>query len=298
MKTIHLSVLAFLIYFQCGAQTVTDLESRFLGDEPEIGETGQFARELSLGETQITANQVSFSSHLKFLSRHSQSDGVAQIYRKNTDYETAFTVEDPSNLGYCIQVTRIVEGVSAVSLLNPESGQSNSLRLGLGLVRLNEDLDVGLSKPILINRRADTDNPTPENETHTFEDTALFEGFSGTQTFVLSVLDPAPEIGHTLSNFASGASKLSFGFDLDNLGELISENEDHGDHLEITIIYSTNCRITLLPADQVQVDFLGVLQSSIDLETWTDVDPQPQTPMVVSKNDLESTGVFYRSRSR
>ncbi|MDQ8185787.1 hypothetical protein [Pelagicoccus sp. SDUM812002] len=73
--------------------------------------------------------------------------------------------------------------------------------------------------------------------------------------------------------------------------------EDNYGQLKIEIFESPSIGVSYYTHNKVKLDFLGVLQASEDGEEWTDLSPQPESPIVISAEEKESnTGSLYRVR--
>lgn len=68
----------------------------------------------NLGELQVDGSSASFTHRLAFLNAMEASGGVAQVNKRNVTYQVTFTVEDPDEVGYQVELTSVMRGVSAI----------------------------------------------------------------------------------------------------------------------------------------------------------------------------------------
>ncbi len=86
----------------------------------------------SLSSVSQVGNTASFTHRLAFRNWHQANGGVAQTNKRNVIYQLDFTVNDPLNLGYNINLQNAIRGISMIDI-DVATPQGTSFASGLRL---------------------------------------------------------------------------------------------------------------------------------------------------------------------
>jgi len=166
----------------------------------------------------LSGNQASFTNHFAWFQDmrvdQPNAPNFALIYRHNIGYEMEFTVEDPLNEGYTIDVDHSMRGYLTVSREEPKNVSVTS---GLLLGRIDDGSGPihysgffisggGLSVP------ASAVDPFASSLITKSKSFTSPVTYFGTKTFVISFSSfPSPALVNTFANFGGGEGAIQFG---------------------------------------------------------------------------------------
>lgn len=202
------------------AATVTNVTVNNFSNANHIQATGnsvvkEYASDI-LNVTPVTVNgaESTFGAQFGFFQdmRVDQpaAPNFALIYRHNIGYEINFTVEDPLNEGYTIDVDQLLRGHVTVSREEPiQAGMSAGLMLG----RLNGTHYAGFYiGGDGVNVTKDDPNPLQTKRTEKVKHFSAPASYTGTQTFTVSFSSfPSPALVNVFQNFGGGEGVAQFG---------------------------------------------------------------------------------------
>lgn len=186
----------------------------------------------------------SFTHRMASFNEHIATGGVAQVNKRNVNFRFNFTVEDPGNAGYTINLDSLLRGIS---FINQTVGTSTAVATGIALdarygVNLTDPSDstqyTNLGSPIFGMSAAGTSTSgigTNSAFGERLESAQLPGGvYTGTNTFSLyftTATTPTTNVffqnGHEgmgFVNFGLGSDVAGFDVDPNDLGHFLTVN--------------------------------------------------------------------------
>lgn len=163
--------------------------------------------------------ESSFSNHFQWAMAHrvDQPDApnYALIYLRQVNYSISFTVNDPNNLGYTIDVNHILKGIASAKRDEPKQV---SMFAGILLGRLDDGNGAVLKSNLAVyggNVNIYGDDPVTYKETIISRESDFSSAsYSGTKTFTISFgSSPSPAGTSVFQNFGGGETSLRFGLE-------------------------------------------------------------------------------------
>lgn len=232
MKSLLLASALFALSAAANV-TISDVLTTNTSSPNEIVAKGNhIVREFRTQNTSTSAveqngNESSFSNHFQWAMAHRVNQPAAPdfalIYLRRVNYEISFTVNDPNNLGYIIDVDHAVKGIASASR--------------------EEAVQVGMTAGILLGRIDDGSGPVLKTNLHvygggvnitgteaeTYKEKVISNGnsyqtasYTGTKTFKISFASQPSYAGTSVFlNYGGGETSLRYG-----LGTLHQSNGD------------------------------------------------------------------------
>ena len=161
-----------------------------------VGRYGEFATQTNLGAVNISGDTASFTHQMQFYNGYFIGPGgptVALTHQRNVSYDLTFTVEDPTNIGYSLEIETLLRGYSTAQWT---FGGSNNAVVATGATfsgRIDTDTtDATDTLGIQINSLTIGTGGATANATNTFtnnlgQNTDFYSSlaFSGTREFAL-----------------------------------------------------------------------------------------------------------------
>lgn len=249
--------------------------------------------------TNIISNRVDYYSEFTVTAAGA---GLAAAFNPGLSYTITFDVDVAPGVEYTLNISRINRGYSNVSWNGYTQGsalvQAAGVSYAPGLVTLNSVLQSGPSIATYINRYAGSGNSEPGMQFSEFLGQTSTQTFAGPKSFVLNVEGSSQ---HLFQNYNHGHSALNFGREgiLGSHANGASQPlNELGDFLSVTIslkqppILAPTISIAKELNGLLRIDFVGIIQKSVNLIDWITLDPQPITPYLFSP---EESKVFFRS---
>lgn len=181
------------------------------------GYVNEFRTQNSLGAVTTIGNTSSFTNHFQWMSAMLiPTGGFANINFAYPSYDLTFTIDDPGNVGYTLNVESIVRGfVEAIYASGPVSPFSRVDSNGTNLAAY---LDTGsgfvLHFPLRVTggvATATAGNPLVSTLV-TSTDTVSLGSYTGTRTFGLRFAEnPSPALSQVAQNGVAGEAVGRFG---------------------------------------------------------------------------------------
>ena len=181
------------------------------------GYVSEFRTQNSLGAVTTIGNTSSFTNHFSWMSAMLiPTGGVANINFDYPGYDLTFTINDPGNVGYTLNVESIVRGfVEAIFASGPASPfvavQSNGTNLA---AYLDTGSGFALHFPLRVTggQASATDSNPSARTLVTSTDTVSLGSFVGTRTFGLRFAEnPSPALSQIVQNGVAGEAVGRFG---------------------------------------------------------------------------------------
>jgi hypothetical protein len=252
-----MAVLAWLATSQIAsvqAQSVSDVvvqngSSGMPGSTPQVEryfETGS-----TLGPVHIDDTTHSFTHRLAFHNSLVAGGGVAQVNKRNVIYQLTFTVDDPLGVGYQIDLTSVLRGVSSIT---QTSGSQSAFATGL---LLGASYGIDTTDPAeFTNFSSGLYGQNTPGVSVSGEGTAidlqesivtspLGDGvFVGTSTFSLHFTSvPTPTTNVVFQNESLGEGFVNYGLGSD-VGDLEVSTDDLGHFLTIDVTFNADAVAT------------------------------------------------------
>lgn len=174
----------------------------------------------SVSPVTTAANTASFTHTVQLLNSATHTGGVAQLHSRNSVFELAFTVEDPTNSGFTLDIDQLLRGYSTVTV---EAGRGDATGL-LYFVRADDSTDA----PGTLSTRTDlflstggvtgvvdTGEPTLTVSDYFSDDSSVtFGSYVGTTDFLLdftSLLSPTTNVFFQNGSVGSGSVNYGLG---------------------------------------------------------------------------------------
>lgn len=218
-------LLACIVVGQVNAANVTisNISTNNLGSPDEIAATGNYVvRELRsdiVDTTTVTTEglESTFSTHFQWFMGHKviqpEAPNFGLIYLRKVGYEIKFTVNDPDDVGYNIDVNHIIRGIA--STFNSESNYSQ-ISAGLLLGRIDDGSKVVLRTGLHVYGGGVGNNGDTEGEYKekviSYESSFTSQVYYGTRNFIISFSSrPSPGGSSVFQNYGGGENILKFG---------------------------------------------------------------------------------------
>jgi hypothetical protein len=197
----------------------------------------------TLGELQVDGSSASFTHRLAFLNSMAAGGSLPQVNKRNVIFQLTFTVEDPDAVGYQVDLSSVMRGVSAIE---QTEGDGVALATGLSLAATYGIDTTDPAEFVLLpgfygqnTGGASVSGLGAAAELH--EDTAsgpLGDGlFVGTRTFsVFFSSVPTPTTNVLLPNGNIGAGFVNYGLGSD-VGDTGASPADLGHFLTVTVTF-------------------------------------------------------------
>ncbi|MFI4854200.1 MAG: hypothetical protein ACIAQF_04365 [Phycisphaerales bacterium JB065] len=172
------------------AQTITNVAAINESSDDPVSEDREFFTQGQLFPVTNHGLTASFVHRMAFRNTHSAFGGVAQVNKRNVIFEVSFTVEDPNDHGFLIQIDEYMQGISGIHW--EESGSGTALATGLsGLAEYDDSTDAADTfDPIgsLVGSGTagvQISEPGSVAELHENSNRAVLGPYTGTTTFVI-----------------------------------------------------------------------------------------------------------------
>ena len=281
--------------------TINNVSTTNTSSPNEIAANGNYVvREFRTQNTNTSSVQQngtvsSFSNHFQWAMSHRvdqpEAPNFALIYLRQVNYEISFTVNDPNNLGYIIDVNHIVKGIASANREQP-------YRVGINSGTLLGRIDDG-SGPVLKTRLhvlagggvsiSGTDLVTYKEKVISSESNYQSASYSGTRTFKISFASrPSPAGTSVFANYGGGETSLRFGLETLHQSNADASRPDfkfngysgQGAEVPSDLGHKVNIRVTALNT---------ILDSDQDgIEDEADNCPQTPNP---DQSDVDGDGV-------
>ena len=261
-------LLACIVVGQVNAANVTisNMSTNNLGSPDEIAATGNYVvRELRSGivnTTSVTTEglESTFSTHFQWFMGHKviqpEAPNFGLIYLRKVGYEIKFTVNDPDNVGYNIDVNHIIRGIA--STFNSESNYSQ-ISAGLLLGRIDDGSKVVLRTGLHVygggvGNNGDTVGEYKE-EVISHESSFTSQAYYGTKYFTISFSSrPSPGGTSVFQNDGGGENILKFGLaplhnsngDLSRPNFFYADDSETEDDVSSDMGHKVNIKVTAL----------------------------------------------------
>lgn len=150
-----------------------------------------FLHQTSVSPVTTAGNTAEFVHTTQLLNAATYSGGFAQVHKRNSSFQLAFTVEDPSNAGFTVEIDQLLRGYSEISVT---SGRGDATGV-LYLVREDDPTD----PPGTLSNRTDLfistggvtvdldpgDPPASARELVEASDSDVLGNYTGTTDFLL-----------------------------------------------------------------------------------------------------------------
>lgn len=224
MKVLFLASTFFVLSVSANV-TISDVYTTNTSSPDEISANGNYVvkefRTQNTSTSSVSQNGAvsSFSNHFQWAMAHRvnqpEAPNFALIYLRQVNYEISFTVNDPLNLGYIIDVNQVVKGIVSANREEPiQVGMSAGILLGR--------IDDG-SGPVLKTNLAvfgggvnisGTDLVTYKEKVNFRESDYQTASYSGTRTFKISFASkPSPAGTSVFQNYGGGETSLRYGLE-------------------------------------------------------------------------------------
>lgn len=202
-----------------------------------------FETSSTLGELQVDGSSASFTHRLAFLNSMAAGGGQVQVNKRNVILQVTFTVEDPDAVGYQVELSSVMRGVSAI-----EQTEGDGLALATGLsvaatygIDTTDPAEFSLLPGFYGQNTGGASVSGPGAAAELHEDTVigpLGSGmFVGTRTFsVFFSSVPTPTTNVLLPNGSIGAGFVNYGLGPD-VGGTGASPADLGHFLTVTVTF-------------------------------------------------------------
>ena len=223
---------------------VSSITSTFQGSSVPIGGSGTFQYNFTTTAPTTNVTSISFQSRLRFYTKFVAGGGLAQLFRRNTDFSVGFQVVDPEQIGYRVKIHRRIIGRSSINWTGPTGSNSStgSVSYANGLVYVNGVSKSELRSGNFVSREARESNPTPPDVSHQRDRELILSGYKGTQTFTLNEYESAAQIVNVFQNYNTGSAELFFGL-IPNVAGYSNSPDESGDTFTFTVIFNPTCVI-------------------------------------------------------
>jgi hypothetical protein len=273
-------LLACIVVGQVHAANVTisNISTNNLGSPDEIAATGNYVvRELRsdiVDTTSVTTEglESTFSTHFQWFMGHKviqpEAPDFALIYLREVGYEIKFTVNDPDDVGYNIDVNHIIRGIA--STFNSESPPTQ-ISAGLLLGRIDDGskavLRIGLH---VYGGGVDNDGDTVgeyKEEVISHERNFSSQAYYGTKYFTISFSSrPSPGGSSVFQNYGGGENILKFGLaplhnsngDLSRPNFFYADYSEAEDDVSSDMGHKVNIKVTALDYAFIDTDNDGI----------------------------------------
>jgi hypothetical protein len=224
MKSLVLILVLFSVNLYANV-SITNISTSNTSSPNEISATGNYIvkefRTQNVNTSSVIQNgaESSFSNHFQWLMAHRvnqpSAPNFALIYLRQVNYAITFTINDPSNNGYIIDVNHINKGFATA---NREQAVETGIDGGILLGRMDDGNGSILKTDLAVygggvNIAGNELIPFKEKLIN-HERTYVSQSYVGTRTFTLSFASkPSPAGTSVFQNYGGGETALRFGLD-------------------------------------------------------------------------------------
>lgn len=218
-----------------------------------------FLHQTSVSPVTTSGNTAEFTHTAQLLNAATYSGGVAQVNSRNSSFQLAFTVEDPTNAGFTVDVDQLLQGYSALSVT---SGRGDATGVSY-FVQFDDSTDA----PGTLSNRTDlfigtagvtetVDPGTAPASTRQFDsdtDSDVLGVYVGTTDFLLDYTTFfSPTTNVFFQNNSVGSGEVSYGLGTAQPGDDFAQ-EDLGHFLTVRATFVPE------PTSAAAVAALGLL---------------------------------------
>lgn len=218
-----------------------------------------FLHQTSVSPVTTAGNTAEFTHTTQLLNAATYSGGAAQINVGNSSFQLAFTVEDPTNAGFTVDVDQLLQGYSAVSVTTGRGDAtgvsyfvqfddstdapgtlSNRVDLFIGTGGVTETVDAGMA-------------PASTRQFDSATDSDVLGAYVGTTDFLLDYTTFfSPTTNVFFQNNSIGNGEVSYGLGTAQPGDNFAP-EDLGHFLTVRATFVPE------PTSAAAVAALGLL---------------------------------------
>lgn len=184
-----------------------------------------FLHQTSVSPVTTSGNTAEFVHTAQLLNEAMYSGGAAQVNARNSSFQLAFTVEDPNNAGFTVEIDQLLRGYSQVSVTSGRgdaTGVSYFVQAGdstdaPGTLSNRVDLFIG-TDGVTVNL-GPSDPPATARELFESTDSDVFGSYVGATDFVLdytTFFSPTTNVFFQNNSVGSGAVNYGLGVLLAN----------------------------------------------------------------------------------
>lgn len=261
-----LLLTTFMAFSALANVTITNVSTTNTSSPDEIISNGFYItkefRTQNTSTSPVVQNGAvsSFSNHFQWVMAHRvnqpEAPNFALIYLRQVNYEISFTVNDPNNLGYILDIESAVKGIASAYRAEP---RQVGMKSGLLLARVDDGTGAVLKTPITVygggvNIYAD-ELVTQKDKVIANSGTWTSQSYTGTRTFTVSFGSrPSPAGTSVFMNYGGGETSLRYGLETQHQsnGDLtrpdfeLTEYSGLGDEIPSDLGHKVNIKVTAI----------------------------------------------------